>query len=49
MESICCMKKNKSLEQIQTSVSTEQNNKENMTKSKLGHLKYVTRFPLKGI
>ena len=38
-----------SLQQIQTSVLTEQNNQENTTKSKLDHWEYVERFPLKGI
>ena len=50
MESVCCIKKiTNSLEEIQASVSTEQRNPENTTKSKLGHLEYVTRFPLKCI
>ena len=38
-----------SLEQIQMLVSTVQNNPENTTKSKSGHLEYVTRFPLKRV
>ena len=47
--SVASNKLRNSLEHIQTSVSTEQNNHENTTKSKLGHLEYATRFPSKGI
>ena len=45
--SVASQKLRNLLEQIQTSVLTEQNKQENMTKSKLGHLEYVTRFPSK--
>ena len=45
--SIASKKLRNSLEQIQASVLTKQNNQENTTKSKLGHLEYVTRFSSK--
>ena len=46
--SVASNKLRNSLEQIQTSVSTEQNNQEITIKLKLGHLEYVTRVPSKG-
>ena len=47
--SVASKKLRNSLEQIQTSVSTEQNNQDITTKSKLGHVEYVTRFRSEGI